>query len=315
MKLAIYLPNHLGDVVVASSLINWYKKSSNYHLTVVIRKNLSPLFRKNPLIDSLIEIPENLMSLKSTISILKNENLDICLILPKSISSALIMWLAKVKVRTGYPFDYRKYFLTDVIPIFDYHSHPLRDFYFNVAKKYLSGSPPVYPDFVIPEPDKTTVLTGDKIKGCVAIDPGAVYGETKSWNDSKWISLIKILEKDMKITLFGIRDLSSWTVNFSNTLNLSCKTSIKDLPYLLSKIKIFISGDTGSMHLAAALGKDTISIFGSSSPKWTSPWGRGRNVVLYKPTPCSPCFKRKCMRKDIKCMENIKIEDVIKNIH
>lgn len=316
-KIGLYLPNHLGDAVVASSLISWCAKSK-LKPALIAKQYLKPLFHKDPRISTFIPVNQNYTGIVKTIRDLNRLNLTVCLVMPKSFFSAWLVWKAKVRRRAGYSFDYRKYFLNDIIPMYEYHHQPLRQFYFNLAYPYLPGSPPPYPDLFIPPADINSFsLDSDSIEQSadrIGIDPGAAYGKSKSWPDQRWIDLIKNLEKIYKVVLVGIRDLSEWEKNFSSVINLSGKTSLTELPYLLRNLKLFISGDTGSMHLAAALKVDTISLFGSSSPVWTSPWGKGRHIIIYKNLSCSPCFKKTCPKGDMKCMNSITIEEVISKV-
>lgn len=313
MKTAIYLPNHLGDAIVASSLITWFKESfPNDKLIIIIRDNLQPLFSNHPDIFKIYSVKKGLKNQFKQSKILKIENIDLCFILTKSISAALLTYFAQIKKRVGYSVDNRGIFLTDIIKQYDYHNEPLRNYYFRIVEKYFSKNPPLNIDFYCPEVDKKTNTLSLKLKDMVAIDPGALYGDTKIWGDKNWIDLIKIIEKKEKVVLFGIRDLSSWEKEFKNTINLSNKVQLRDLPCLLKNLKVFISGDTGSMHLASALGVNTISLFGSSYPKWTAPWGKGEHRIIYKPPDCSPCFKKKCKKKNNICMKNITIHDILK---
>ena len=313
MKTAIYLPNHLGDAVVASSLISWFKKTyPNKELIVIIKENLYPLFTNNPNIYKIYPVKKGFKNKLKLSKLLTNENIELSFILTKSISAALLIYLSQIKIRVGYSVDNRGLFLSDIIKHYDYHNQPLRNYYFRTVKKYFIGEPPLYPDFYCPEVNKKIRKLSLDLKNFIAVDPGALYGDTKIWEDKNWISLIKILEKKEKVVLFGIRDLSSWEKEFKNTVNLSNKVQLKNLPSLLKNLKVFISGDTGSMHLASALGVNTITLFGSSYPKWTAPWGKGKHRIIYNPPDCSPCFKKKCKLKTNICMKNITIYDILR---
>lgn len=107
------------------------------------------------------------------------------------------------------------------------------------------------------------------------------------------------------------RTMAKNIMSFSGNevLNFVGKTSLNDLKAIINGAKIVVSCDTGPMHLAIALGKDVVSLFGPSDPRRTGPF---RGQVVQKPLHCSPCNLRKC--KDPVCMTAITHEEVLKRI-
>ena len=91
-------------------------------------------------------------------------------------------------------------------------------------------------------------------------------------------------------------------------LNLAGKTNLKEAVYLISQCRLFISNDSGLMHVAGALNIPTIAIFGSTNPQTTSPAGN-QSIVVHQEVSCSPCLKKTCPT-DFRCMELISVEDV-----
>ncbi|MBN1149985.1 glycosyltransferase family 9 protein [candidate division WOR-3 bacterium] len=315
MKTALYLPNHLGDSVIASSIIPWIKSERGSEQIILIgNKYLEGIFRDFPGTETFIPVEKNRRGFFKAVHTLKRENVDRCFILPKSFSSALIAALAQVKARIGYCTDSRGFLLTEKHLPVDPKKRHLRFYYFKLFHKHLLTPPPENISFFTPIPNEKTKNVLEKQNKFITVDTGAVYGEAKMWEDVKWIELIKQIENFVKVLILGTRDLSAWKGCFKNTLNLSSKTEIKDLPYILSKSSLHVSCDTGSMHLAAALGVDTVSLFGSSSPVWTSPWGKGQAMVIYKHLSCSPCFKKKCPRGEPICMKAIEVDEVLDSI-
>ncbi len=315
MKIAIYLPNHLGDAVVTSSVISWIKNENiNASVILIGRKSLEGLFKDFPGSDSFISVNKNFCGFFRAVSSLKKESPDQCYILPKSFSSALLVFLAGIKERIGYSSDSRGFLLTKKYKLKDHKKEHFRYNYFRLFQKHLSSPPPGMISFWIPKPTEKTAKIFEPLKGFVAIDPGAAYGETKMWEDRKWMELIQKIKNTKKVVLIGVRNLSGWENLCQGVVNLSSRTDLKDLPFILSKASVLISGDTGSMHLASSLGVSTVSLFGSSSPVWTSPWGGGRSVVIFKDLPCSPCFEKKCPKKDTECMKIISVDEVYKAV-
>ena len=105
----------------------------------------------------------------------------------------------------------------------------------------------------------------------------------------------------------GINQASS--VPPGSLLNVAGKTSLRELISLISECDIFLSNDSGPMHIAYAVGTPLVALFGSTSPDLTGPVGKG-NVVIKPDLPCSPCFDRRCKDNDMRCMYDISSDDV-----
>jgi heptosyltransferase-2 len=91
-------------------------------------------------------------------------------------------------------------------------------------------------------------------------------------------------------------------------INLAGQTSLAETIALIAQCRLFISNDSGLMHVAGALNIPTVAIFGSTNPSTTSPVGDS-SVVIYKGVPCSPCLKEVCPT-DFRCMDAIRVDDV-----
>jgi len=92
-------------------------------------------------------------------------------------------------------------------------------------------------------------------------------------------------------------------------LNWAGETTLKELAALASQADLFITTDTGPMHLAAAAGARVVALFGPTAPWRTGPYGKG-HIVIRKGLKCSPCFRRDC-RDRVRCMEDISVDDVL----
>jgi heptosyltransferase-2 len=99
--------------------------------------------------------------------------------------------------------------------------------------------------------------------------------------------------------------------NCKNFTNLTGKTSIKDLMSYISSLDVFITGDSGPMHIAAAFQIPTVSIFGPTKVNETSQWMNNKSSILKKDLDCQPCMKRVCPLGHHKCMKKISSKDVI----
>lgn len=138
----------------------------------------------------------------------------------------------------------------------------------------------------------------------------------KEWPIERFLELALMLvnNHNIKIVLLGswnsrISGVTKITDNNPNIINLIGKTNLKDAVAILNKSSVVISNDTGLAHIASALNKLTIGLYGPSDPRLTGLFGKN-SIMIYKKLPCSPCGKIKPTCKKNYCMELIKIEEV-----
>ncbi len=149
-------------------------------------------------------------------------------------------------------------------------------------------------------------------KPFVAINPLARW-QSKLWFREKWVALAKALNKlGYKVVFTGnINDsiyISDVCKNIPDAVNLSGRTPLKELASLYKQANLVISVDTGTMHLAAAVGTPVIALFGPTAPWRTGPFGK-QHKVIYHGLFCQPCFKKKCPTR--LCLKTIKVEEVM----
>ena len=162
------------------------------------------------------------------------------------------------------------------------------------------------------------VLPEDRIIG---INLGTTWG-TKSWALDRFADVIAGIQNRFEgaVVLTG----SSSEVKLgealqklvkANVINLIGKTTILQLGALIERCELYLTCDSGPMHIAAAVGTPTIALFGPTDPLRHRPYGEGHHVIE-KDVSCRPCYKRKCMRTDAPnlCMTEIQAVDVVERI-
>ena len=164
----------------------------------------------------------------------------------------------------------------------------------------------------------------EQISGLVfGLNPGAEYGPAKRWPIERFIATAREIQKRTNCTwiLFGGKNDAEFTKQIESALggqsvlNLAGKTSLRELMALLKRCRVFLTNDTGPMHVAAALGVPVVAIFGSTSPELTGPISSGElhHQILTSKTPCAPCFLRECPI-DFRCMNGIGVEQVAETV-
>ena len=152
----------------------------------------------------------------------------------------------------------------------------------------------------------------------IGINPGAQYGIAKRWHPERFGFVADRLAREYgaKVIIFGgPGDVSTaGAVHASmreDALNLAGKTGLRGLMALTRRCRIFITNDSGPMHISAALGVPTLAVFGSTDHVATGPFGEGHRIIR-EPVNCSPCLKRTCPLKHYQCMERVTPQKVLK---
>ena len=157
----------------------------------------------------------------------------------------------------------------------------------------------------------------------LGINPGASYGSAKSWYPEEFAKVsfelstqynIIILGGPSDITISDDIEKSLLEMGVINFHNLAGKTNISELIDIISKLDLFITGDSGPMHLAAAFQIPTVSIFGPTRDVETSQWMNKKSSIVKKNLECQPCMKRVCPLGHHNCMKLIDSEKVINNV-
>jgi heptosyltransferase II len=164
-------------------------------------------------------------------------------------------------------------------------------------------------------------------KPLLGINPGASYGDAKRWYPEKFANIAATLSKEYNIIIFGgpsefeiAKDIEKLmrkknVINFDNLVN---KTSISELIKCISNLDLFITGDSGPMHIAASFEIPTITIFGPTKAEETSQWMNPKSIIVKQNLACQPCMERSCPLGHHNCMKFIEESDVldaVKKLH
>ena len=176
---------------------------------------------------------------------------------------------------------------------------------------------------------KTLTLYHDKVsydKPTIGINPGASYGSAKRWYPERFAKVAQNLSSEFDIIIFGgpsevdmaqdIEDLLQQE-GISNYKNLAGKTSVAELLSHIAGLTLFVTGDSGPMHVAAAYQVPTVSLFGPTKYRETSQWMNEKSTLIHHDIACAPCMKRQCPLKIDKhdCMKRITPQEVINTCH
>jgi len=157
----------------------------------------------------------------------------------------------------------------------------------------------------------------------LGINPGATYGSSKRWYPKKFADVASSLSSQYDIVIFGgpgekeiAKDIEQYLIKngISNYQNLAAQITIKELVSKIASLDLFITGDSGPMHLAAACQIPTVAIFGPTMDGETSQWMNNKSSIVKKNLECQPCMKRVCPLKHHNCMKLVEPSDVLKAV-
>ncbi len=238
---------------------------------------------------------------------------DRSIVMPRSFKAALIPWLARVPVRTGFRGESRFLLINDVRP-FD------REVLDQTVKRFvalgLDAGEALPPDLPQPSLRVSTdnqaralaALGLDLARPVIAMMPGAEYGPAKCWPLEYFTELAARLDGEgYAVWVLGSHKDAAAAERIaggSGALNLCGKTSLEDVIDLLAACEQAVSNDSGLMHVAAAVGIRVHAIYGSSSPKFTPPLTKSREIHEID-LECRPCFERECPLGHLRCLRDL----------
>jgi heptosyltransferase-2 len=237
------------------------------------------------------------------------------IVLPNSFKSALIPRLAGIGLRTGFVGEARQVLLNDARRL-DAAALPLmaeRFAHLADARGEPLRRPLPQPLLRVSRPARDTLLARLGLRTeppVVCLCPGAEYGPAKRWPPEHFASLaLQLAERGWQVWLIGSpkdRAIGAQIEQLSGgrCRNLCGATALDEAVDLLSAAQVVVSNDSGLMHVAAALDRPLLALYGSSSPSFTPP-SSPRARVLQLDLPCSPCFARECPLGHFKCMRDL----------
>ncbi|MGP1678518.1 MAG: lipopolysaccharide heptosyltransferase II [Burkholderiales bacterium] len=325
-RILIVAPSWIGDALLAQPLLRrLHDKLGRVSINALAPPWCGPLLERMPEIDEVIASPfaHGELKLRARWKLgreLAKRNYDQAIVLPNSFKSALIPFFADIPLRTGYAGEFR-YGLLNLVHKLDPAKLPLMaERYAQLAEKPGAQLPrPLPPVRLQSDPvntARTTARLGLARSRPVAVFcPGAEYGPAKRWPARHFAELARELAR---------RGYAVWLIGSGKDAglgeeiraqsgdvcaNLCGRTDLAAAIDLIACAKLVVSNDSGLMHVAAALGKPLIALYGSSSPAHTPPLSLSSQPGLARiakiDIECSPCYARDCPLGHFRCMNNL----------
>ena len=324
----IVAPSWVGDMVMAQSLFKVLKaQDPDCAIDVLAPGWTLALLERMPEVRDAIEMPlghgqMQLLTRRRLGISLRGSGYQQAILLPNSFKSALVPYWARIPKRTGFVGEMRQWLLTDVRKL-DRQRLPQ-----TVQRFVALGLPDgAEPREEVPEPALLTdndngqaalqrlgLETGQR--PVLALCPGAEFGPAKKWPEAYYAEVARSwLEKDWQVWLFGSANDADVCERINALAggaceNLAGQTRLEDAIDLLGMASFVVSNDSGLMHVAAALQRPMVAIYGSSDPGFTPPLAETAQIERLG-LDCSPCFKRECPLVHLDCLNKLLPERVI----
>jgi heptosyltransferase II len=325
-NLLIRSTNWIGDAVMTTPAIRAIRHNfPDARINLLAKPWVAPVFENSPYIDQIIpyDYAGALRTVKAA-KMLETYGFDATILLQNAFEAAWVAYRAKIPIRIGYDTDLRKMLLTHPIHRSSKILRLHQTHYYNEILKgaglktqgsflelYLSSKDH---DSAMKILKDSNVYDTDFVIG---INPSATFGSAKQWFPERFAQVSDRLNKrfNSKTIIFGgpnDQELGANIMKMMKTfaVNLSGKTTLKEAMALIARCRLFITNDSGLMHIAAALNVAQVAIFGSTNFAATGPWSPRARIVRSS-LDCSPCLKKQCPLGHKACMKAISVDKVL----
>jgi lipopolysaccharide heptosyltransferase II len=308
-RILLRATNWLGDAVMSLPAIRAVRERfPQAHIAVLARPWVADLYAREAAIDRVIPYPGRSLAL---VRQLRAQRFDCAILLQNAFEAALLARLAGIPRRIGYDRDGRGWLLTGAIPVPLPGEIPRHERFYYLELLRRAGIIDRLP------PSSAIRLTGwESNRGdTIGISPGAAYGNAKRWLPERFAEAALRLggpvavfgsaaERALCETVAGLIREAGGTVH-----NFAGETTLAEFIERAAACRLFLTNDSGAMHIASALGVPTVTIFGATDHTTTGPTGPLARIVR-QPVDCSPCLLRECPI-DHRCMTRVTTGQVV----
>ncbi len=329
-KILVVAPSWVGDTMLAQPLFTRLKqRHAGCRIDVFAPRSTEALLRLMPEVHDVIvnPFPHGALEIGARMRAgrqLRETGYDQVIVLPNSFKSALAPFFASIPLRTGVLGEMRYGLLNDARKL-DKHKLPLMvERFAQLAEDPMHPvhRPIARPQLQVSEEQRQRVLQTLSLsldRPVAVFCPGAEYGPAKRWPIAYFAELAQQAEeRGYAVWIVGSpkdKEIGDKIVALGNPncRNLCGETDLAEAIALLSCAALVVTNDSGLMHVAAALDRPMLALYGSSTPKFTPPLS-DKAQILKLDLPCSPCFKRVCPLGHFNCMVQLSPQLVAKHI-
>ena len=328
-RILIRATNWVGDVVMTLPALEAVRENfPKSMLAVLARPWVIPLLESHPAVDKILPLRKGNGPLSDLVEILRvaghirQERFDLAILFQNAFEAALIAYLGGIKYRVGYGKNGRRFLLSHPITQSNeiMKNHQV-EYYLSILKRMGCEAKSKDPELFVSEKHQEKVrhillkLGIEKDDFLLGLGPGAIFGPAKRWPPERFAAIGNMAAEKWgaKVLLFGSigeMDICSKVAQGMKypAIDLCGQTRLGEVMALIRKCRLFVSNDSGLMHVAAALNVPLVAIFGSTNPVTTGPRSPNARIVQHK-VDCAPCLRPECP-EDYRCLMSINPQEV-----
>ena len=329
-RILVRATNWVGDAVMSlPALAAVRRRWPEAHIAVLARPWVADLYGHEPFANEIIPYqPKSWSDRRQSARQLRSLHFDCALLLQNALDAALIAWMARIPIRIGYARDARTLFLTHAIPVPDKGSIPPHEsfYYLELLRQagWLQGLPAealirLEGRHAARDAGLARFAAEGIASPVVGLSPGAAYGDAKRWLPERFAESAVCVAREIggHVALFGSAAESDLCetirghiqVSGVSATNHAGATSLGEYIERAAACAVYITNDSGAMHIASALEVPTVAVFGATNHITTGPTGSLARVVR-RDVECSPCLLRECPI-DHRCMKAVEATMVV----
>ncbi len=333
-RIVVRGPNWLGDAVMCEPALSQLPVLfPQAEITLLVKPAIADLLAQHPAVNRTLVYDDRgrhagLTGKWTLAGVLRRHRFDLAILFQNAFEAALISFLAGIPRRFGYATDGRSLLLTDpvVVPPRSAQRHQV-EYYWDLLKP-LGGQGPAPAPRLFVTPEESALIArrmADAGIGAadlvIGVNPGSTYGHAKRWLPDRYAEVVNRVVKDTQsrsgarvgVAILGAKGEEPLGKAIADQIKIrsvvcSGQTTVRELMALVKRCQLFLTNDTGPMHVAAAFNVPLVAIFGPTDWQTTSPFGVDAQLVR-QPVSCAPCLLRECPI-DHRCMTGVTVEQV-----
>jgi heptosyltransferase-2 len=320
-KILVRATNWVGDAVMSLPALRALRQRfPQARISILAKPWVGDLYQREPFCDELIPYtPRTVAEKWASARALRPRKFDTAILLQNAFEAAAIAYLAGIPERIGYARDGRAFLLTRAIPVPRPGEIPRHESFYYLELLRRAGIVDELPenDAIRLEGAPAARSAGlDRFRQLglgeivIGVSPGAAYGTAKRWLPERFAESANSVASELgaAVAIFGSKDERALCESVAASItarvkNFAGETSLAEFIDLAAACRVYLTNDSGAMHIASALGVPTVAVFGATDDVATGPTGPLAKVVR-EPVECSPCLKRECPI-DHRCMTRV----------
>jgi heptosyltransferase II len=325
-KILVRATNWVGDAVMSLPALRALRERfPEAHIAILAKPWVADLYHREPFCDEMISYtPRSVAERLAAAKALRVHSFDCAILLQNAFEAAAVAFAARIPERIGYARDGRSALLTKAVPVplpGEIPSHE-RFYYLELLRRAgVLDTLPANDRIVLDGASDARMAGRRRFDGLgfggrvVGVSPGAAFGTAKRWLPERFAEAADRVAKETgaSVAIFGSKDERDLCASVAAAIhapvrNFAGETTLGEFIDMAAACSVYLSNDSGAMHIASALGVPSVTVFGATNHVTTGPTGPVARI-LREPVECSPCMKRECPI-DHRCMTRIQASRV-----